>query len=129
LYELLRGAWLCHGTTLRSWDAQAMGAHRLHGRPGLHRRERAAHTPQNWGARSSSFCPFSPARRMQVTITQRAALLRYHAAELRLLDGEGAWQLRAIDHGGGGNGGAADGAESAGGNGAVEDLAPTKGAA
>ena len=66
---------------------------------------------------------------MQVTITQRAALLRYHAAELRLLDGEGAWQLRAIDHGGGGNGGAADGAESAGGNGAVEELAPTKGAA
>jgi len=70
---------------------------------------------------------------MQVTITQRAALLRYHAAELRLLDGEGAWQLRAIDHGGGGGAGgaafAADGAESAGGNGAVEELAPTKGAA
>jgi hypothetical protein len=77
----------------------------------------------------------SLARRMQVTITQRAALLRYHAAELRLLDGEGAWQLRAIDHGGGGNGGGggvgggADRAEPAGGNGAVEDLASGQGAA
>ena len=33
-----------------------------------------------------------------VTITQRAALLRFHAAELRLLDGVGAWELREIVH-------------------------------
>ncbi|KAK9846568.1 hypothetical protein WJX81_006713 [Elliptochloris bilobata] len=65
-----------------------------------------------------------------VTITQRAALLRYHAVELRLLDGEGAWQLRAIEHGGGngnshesgGGGGGSGAAESGGGNGAVEEL-------
>ena len=31
-----------------------------------------------------------------VTITQRAALLKYHAVELRLIDGEGDWQLRTI---------------------------------
>ena len=31
-----------------------------------------------------------------VTITQRAALLKYHSVELRLVDGEGDWQLRAI---------------------------------
>ena len=31
-----------------------------------------------------------------VTITQRAALLKYHDAELRLLDGEGDWQLKEI---------------------------------
>ena len=31
-----------------------------------------------------------------VTITQRAALLKYHGAELRLLDGEGDWELREI---------------------------------
>ena len=65
-----------------------------------------------------------------MTITQRAALLRYHAAELRLLDGEGGWQLRAIEHrggnggsraaagGAGGGGGGGDG----GGNGAVKEL-------
>ena len=69
---------------------------------------------------------------VQVTITQRAALLRYHTAELRLLDGEGAWQLRAIEHGGGGDGGDGVGADtgggdgpgeqSSGGNGAIEEL-------
>lgn len=69
----------------------------------------------------------------QVTITQRAALLRYHEAELRLLDGEGAWQLRAIEHGSGGNGsstagggaaaGLGDGSDALGGdNGGVEEL-------
>ena len=31
-----------------------------------------------------------------VTITQRAALLKYHSVELRLIDGEGDWQLRTI---------------------------------
>ncbi len=69
----------------------------------------------------------------QVTITQRAALLRYHEAELRLLDGEGAWQLRAIEHGSGGNGsstagggaaaGLGDGSDALGrGNGGIEEL-------
>ena len=31
-----------------------------------------------------------------VTITQRAALLAHHSAELRLSDTGGAWQLRAL---------------------------------
>ncbi len=31
-----------------------------------------------------------------ITITQRAALLKYHSVELRLIDGEGDWQLRTI---------------------------------
>ena len=31
-----------------------------------------------------------------VTITQRLALVKYHDAELRLLDGEGDWELRQI---------------------------------
>ena len=31
-----------------------------------------------------------------LTITQRAALLRYHDSELRLLDGEGDWEVREI---------------------------------
>ena len=31
-----------------------------------------------------------------LTITQRAALLKYHDAELRLLDGEGDWELKQI---------------------------------
>lgn len=31
-----------------------------------------------------------------VTITQRLALVKYHDAELRLLDGEGDWELRRI---------------------------------
>ena len=31
-----------------------------------------------------------------VTITQRAALLKHHAAELRLSDSQGGWQLRAL---------------------------------
>ena len=31
-----------------------------------------------------------------VTITQRAALLKYHDAELGLLDGEGDWELKEI---------------------------------
>ncbi len=31
-----------------------------------------------------------------ITITQRAALLKYHSVELRLIDGEGDWQLRSI---------------------------------
>lgn len=69
----------------------------------------------------------------QVTITQRAALLRYHEAELRLLDGEGAWQLRAIEHGSSGDGSSADTGGAAaglgngsdalgGGNGNIEEL-------
>lgn len=33
-----------------------------------------------------------------LTITQRAALLKYHDAELRLLDGEGDWELKEIRH-------------------------------
>ena len=40
-----------------------------------------------------------------VTVTQRAALLRHHAAELALSDGKGAWTLREIESGGGGGGG------------------------
>jgi ABC-type uncharacterized transport system fused permease/ATPase subunit len=31
-----------------------------------------------------------------LTITQRAALLKYHDSELRLLDGEGDWEIREI---------------------------------
>jgi len=31
-----------------------------------------------------------------VTITQRTALVKYHARELRLVDGEGDWELREI---------------------------------
>lgn len=31
-----------------------------------------------------------------LTITQRAALLKYHNAELKLLDGEGDWELKEI---------------------------------
>ncbi len=31
-----------------------------------------------------------------VTITQRLALVKYHDAELRLLDAEGDWELRQI---------------------------------
>ena len=31
-----------------------------------------------------------------ITITQRAALLKYHAAELRLSGERGHWQLRAL---------------------------------
>lgn len=31
-----------------------------------------------------------------VTITQRTALVKYHSRELRLVDGEGDWELRAI---------------------------------
>jgi len=31
-----------------------------------------------------------------LTITQRAALLKYHDSELRLLDGEGDWEVREI---------------------------------
>ena len=50
-----------------------------------------------------------------VTITQRTALVKYHARELRLLDGAGAWELREIQAlaapsgGGGGSGGTAAG--------------------
>ena len=33
-----------------------------------------------------------------ITITQRAALLKYHHAELNLLDGGGSWELREIRH-------------------------------
>ena len=41
-----------------------------------------------------------------VTVTQRAALLRHHSAELALSDGKGAWTLREIEQGGGsGSGG------------------------
>jgi hypothetical protein len=31
-----------------------------------------------------------------VTITQRTALVRFHGQELRLLDGDGDWELRMI---------------------------------
>lgn len=31
-----------------------------------------------------------------ITITQRAALLKYHHAELNLLDGEGSWEIKEI---------------------------------
>lgn len=31
-----------------------------------------------------------------VTITQRIALVKYHTAELRLVDGDGNWELRRI---------------------------------
>lgn len=31
-----------------------------------------------------------------ITITQRTALVKYHTAELRLLDGSGDWELRSI---------------------------------
>ena len=31
-----------------------------------------------------------------VTITQRTALVKYHDSELRLVDGEGEWELRTI---------------------------------
>ena len=31
-----------------------------------------------------------------ITITQRTALVKYHSAELRLLDGSGDWELRSI---------------------------------
>ena len=34
-----------------------------------------------------------------VTITQRTALLKYHDAELRLLDDEGDWELKEIRSG------------------------------
>ena len=48
--ELLRGAWLCCGTMLRSWDPWAMGPQQLHGRPGLHCRGCAPHAAQSgWG--------------------------------------------------------------------------------
>lgn len=33
-----------------------------------------------------------------VTSSQRPALIRYHAMELRLIDGEGRWELRSIKH-------------------------------
>lgn len=33
-----------------------------------------------------------------ITITQRTALVKYHDMELRLLDGDGAWELRQIKH-------------------------------
>ena len=44
-----------------------------------------------------------------VTVTQRAALLRHHAAELALSDGKGAWTLREIERGGGGSSSASGG--------------------
>jgi hypothetical protein len=33
-----------------------------------------------------------------VTISQRPALIPYHSMELRLIDGEGGWELRSIKH-------------------------------
>ena len=33
-----------------------------------------------------------------ITISQRPGLLRFHAQELRLLDGRGGWDLSTIDH-------------------------------
>ena len=48
-----------------------------------------------------------------VTVTQRAALLRHHAAELALSDGEGAWTLREIERGAGSGAGREAGEEAA----------------
>ncbi|CAK9273996.1 unnamed protein product [Sphagnum jensenii] len=33
-----------------------------------------------------------------VTISQRPALIPYHSMELRLIDGEGGWEVRSIRH-------------------------------
>lgn len=89
---------------------------------------RCYHLDEHWVpvGGGALYCPglVNTLASVQVTITQRAALLRYHAAELRLLDGEGAWQLRAIEHGAYGNGpsGAGGDASAGGGNGAVQEL-------
>jgi hypothetical protein len=32
-----------------------------------------------------------------VVVLQRPALIPYHAMELRLIDGEGSWELRSIE--------------------------------
>jgi hypothetical protein len=42
-----------------------------------------------------------------VTITQRTALVHYHDRELRLLDGQGAWELLRIHEESHGEGAAA----------------------
>jgi len=46
-----------------------------------------------------------------VTVTQRAALLRHHSAELALADGKGGWTLREIEQGSGGRSGGGGGGE------------------